>query len=74
MNSRKRLLNCSGIQASILLGNIEGKDIFSGNADVIVCDGFIGNIVLKVSEGLAETILKMLKRELSMRQPESSGT
>ncbi len=46
-------------------GNIEGKDIFSGNADVIVCDGFIGNIVLKVSEGLAETILKMLKREIS---------
>jgi glycerol-3-phosphate acyltransferase PlsX len=45
-------------------GNIEGKDIFSGNADVIVCDGFIGNIVLKVSEGLAETIIKMLKREI----------
>lgn len=46
-------------------GNIEGKDIFSGNADVIVCDGFIGNIVLKVSEGLAETIMKMLKREIA---------
>jgi glycerol-3-phosphate acyltransferase PlsX len=45
-------------------GNIEGKDIFSGDADVIVCDGFIGNIVLKVSEGLAETTLKMLKREI----------
>ncbi len=46
-------------------GNIEGKDIFSGSADVIVCDGFIGNIVLKVSEGLAETILKMLKMEIA---------
>lgn len=46
-------------------GNIEGKDVFSGNADVIVCDGFIGNIVLKVSEGLAETIMKMLKREIA---------
>lgn len=46
-------------------GNIEGKDIFSGMADVIVCDGFIGNIALKISEGLAETILKMLKREIS---------
>src|SRR5208283_4755544 len=45
-------------------GNIEGKDIFSGTADVIVCDGFIGNIVLKVSEGLAETVIKMLKREV----------
>lgn len=46
-------------------GNIEGKDLFSGKADVIVCDGFIGNIVLKVSEGLAETILKMLKHEIT---------
>ncbi len=46
------------------IGNIEGKDIFSGNADVIVCDGFIGNIVLKVSEGLAETVIKMLRREI----------
>jgi len=47
------------------IGNIEGKDIFTGSADVIVCDGFIGNIVLKVSEGLAETILKMLKMEIA---------
>lgn len=47
------------------IGNIEGKDIFSSLADVVVCDGFIGNIVLKVSEGLAETILKMLKREIT---------
>jgi glycerol-3-phosphate acyltransferase PlsX len=47
------------------IGNIEGKDVFSGNADVIVCDGFIGNIVLKVSEGLADTILKMLKFEIA---------
>ena len=47
------------------IGNIEGKDIFSGMADVVVCDGFIGNIALKISEGLAETILKMLKQEIS---------
>ncbi len=47
------------------IGNIEGKDIFLGSADVVVCDGFIGNIVLKTSEGLAEVILKMLKREIS---------
>lgn len=47
------------------IGNIEGKDIFSGGADVIVCDGFIGNIVLKVSEGLAESIIKMLKMEIA---------
>lgn len=47
------------------IGNIEGKDIFSGNADVVICDGFVGNVVLKTSEGLAETILKMLKMEIA---------
>ncbi|NOY64473.1 MAG: phosphate acyltransferase PlsX [Nitrospirae bacterium] len=47
------------------VGNIEGKDIFKGNVDVVVCDGFIGNVVLKVSEGLAETILRMLKKEIA---------
>jgi glycerol-3-phosphate acyltransferase PlsX len=46
-------------------GNIEGKDVFAGHADVIVSDGFVGNIVLKTSEGLAETIIKMLKREIA---------
>lgn len=46
------------------MGNIEGKDIFSGEADVVVCDGFVGNIALKVSEGLAEAMSKMLKREI----------
>lgn len=45
--------------------NIEGKDMYTGKADVIVCDGFTGNIALKVSEGLAEAILQMLKREIS---------
>ena len=53
-------------QSSInFIGNIEGKDIFTGAADVVVCDGFTGNIALKISEGLAEVILKMLKREIS---------
>lgn len=47
------------------IGNIEGKDIFSGEADVVVCDGFIGNVALKISEGLAETIIKMLKKEIA---------
>jgi len=46
-------------------GNIEGKDIFFGSADVVVCDGFVGNIVLKVGEGLAEALIKMLKREIT---------
>lgn len=47
------------------IGNVEGKDIFTGEADVVVCDGFVGNIALKISEGLAETTAKMLKREIS---------
>jgi glycerol-3-phosphate acyltransferase PlsX len=47
------------------IGNVEGKDIFAGKADVVVCDGFIGNIVLKTAEGLAEAILRMIKREFA---------
>jgi glycerol-3-phosphate acyltransferase PlsX len=47
------------------MGNIDGKDIFAGDADVIVCDGFIGNVVLKTSEGLADVLIKMLKREIA---------
>jgi len=46
------------------VGNIESKDIFWGDVDVVVCDGFIGNICLKLSEGLAEVILEMLKNEV----------
>lgn len=46
------------------IGNIESKDIFWGETDVVVCDGFIGNICLKLSEGLAEVILEMLKNEV----------
>ena len=47
------------------IGNVEGGDIFSGKVDVIVCDGFVGNICLKLSEGLAETLKEMLKEEIS---------
>ena len=47
------------------IGNVEGRDIYVGSADVVVCDGFIGNVTLKVSEGLASTILKLLKREIA---------
>jgi phosphate acyltransferase len=38
------------------IGNVEGRDIYSGKADVIICDGFIGNVALKVSEGLADMV------------------
>ncbi len=46
------------------VGNVEGRDLFRGNVDVIVCDGFIGNIALKLSEGLAEHIGGMLKKAI----------
>lgn len=46
------------------IGNVEGRDVYTGNADVIVCDGFIGNVALKISEGLAEAIMQVLRREI----------
>jgi glycerol-3-phosphate acyltransferase PlsX len=46
------------------IGNIEGKDLFSGRCDIIVCDGFVGNVALKVSESLAEAMQVFLKRHL----------
>jgi len=46
------------------IGNVEGRDIFTGHTDVIVCDGFVGNVALKVSEGLADMISSMLKESL----------
>ncbi len=45
-------------------GYVEGRDIFNGLVDVVVCDGFVGNVVLKLSEGLAEAVGKMLKDEI----------
>lgn len=49
------------------LGYVEGRDIFKGSVDVVVCDGFVGNVVLKVSEGLADAMGKMLKAEFGSR-------
>lgn len=45
-------------------GNVEGRDIFTGDIDVIVSDGFTGNVILKTSEGLVEAIMSLLKTEL----------
>jgi glycerol-3-phosphate acyltransferase PlsX len=47
------------------IGNVEGRDVYAGEADVIVCDGFTGNVTLKVSEGLVETIETLLHDELA---------
>jgi glycerol-3-phosphate acyltransferase PlsX len=46
------------------IGNVEGSDIYGGKVDVIVCDGFIGNVALKVSEGLVEMVKYLLKESL----------
>ncbi len=47
------------------VGNVEARDIFKGDADVIVCDGFTGNVVLKVGEGVVEMVEVLLKQQLS---------
>ena len=47
------------------IGNIEGKDLFTGKCDIVLCDGFVGNIALKVSEGVATLIYGLLKREFT---------
>jgi phosphate acyltransferase len=49
------------------IGNVEGNDVFKGTADVYVCDGFIGNVALKVSESLVETIFHLLHREIEQQ-------
>jgi glycerol-3-phosphate acyltransferase PlsX len=46
------------------IGNVEGRDLYTGKTDVVVCDGFIGNVALKVSEGLVEIIKHMLQESL----------
>ncbi|MBI3319799.1 MAG: phosphate acyltransferase PlsX [Candidatus Omnitrophica bacterium] len=55
------LLEHAGIN---FIGNVEGRDIFLGNCDVIVCDGFVGNVALKTAESLAHAIGQVLKRSL----------
>nr|WP_303722601.1 phosphate acyltransferase PlsX [Malonomonas rubra] len=49
------------------VGYVEGGDVYNGSVDVVVCDGFVGNVLLKVSEGLAVAIGTMLKREIESR-------
>ncbi|MCI0652721.1 MAG: phosphate acyltransferase PlsX [Planctomycetes bacterium] len=48
-------------------GNVEGRDIYRGTTNVVVCDGFVGNVVLKVSEGMWERVTEMFKHELAGR-------
>jgi len=55
------LKNVTGIN---FIGNAEGRDVPKGNVDVVICDGFVGNVVLKFAEGLAKTILKLIKEAI----------
>jgi glycerol-3-phosphate acyltransferase PlsX len=56
-----RLLEQSNLN---FVGNVEGRDIYTGKADVVVCDGFTGNVILKTSEGVSEMFFAVLKDEL----------
>ena len=46
------------------VGNVEGRDLYNGKADVLVCDGFVGNVALKISEGMADAVRFLLKQSL----------
>jgi glycerol-3-phosphate acyltransferase PlsX len=52
------------------VGNVEGRDIFKGIVDVVVCDGFVGNIVLKFTEGIAEGLFQTILTEITQNAPE----
>ncbi len=52
------------------IGNVEGRDLFRGVVDVVVCDGFVGNVILKMTEGLAEGLISTIGRELAEEAPE----
>jgi len=45
-------------------GNIEGRDVYAGKVDIILCDGFVGNVILKISESVADTIMQSLRQEI----------
>ena len=55
------------------IGNVEGRDVFNGTVDVIVTDGFTGNVILKVSESLAEMVEKLLREEIKKTLQASVG-
>lgn len=60
VRERYRVLKATGVR---FIGNVEGGDVFSPNIDVIVCDGFTGNVILKVAEGFGEMVVGMLMDE-----------
>ncbi|HEV2656597.1 MAG TPA: phosphate acyltransferase PlsX [Ktedonobacteraceae bacterium] len=69
IDTHKLLKNSAATLGLNFIGNVEGRDIPTGGADVIVCDGFVGNVVLKLSEGLAETLLGLIRTEMTSSLP-----
>lgn len=53
-----------------LVGNAEGRDVFGGSADIFICDGFVGNVILKLTESVAEGLFKTITRELAADDPQ----
>jgi phosphate acyltransferase len=56
------------------IGNVEGRDLFAGACDVAVCDGFVGNVVLKLTEGLAEGLFRTIRNEIKAASPELASS
>ena len=69
VEAHQLLKQSAGTLGINFIGNVEGRDIPAGNADVVVCDGFVGNVVLKLSEGLAETLIGILRAEMTSTLP-----
>jgi phosphate acyltransferase len=67
---RKFLRRNSAAEQINYIGYVEGRDLFEGVADVIVCDGFVGNVVLKLAEGLAKSVFRAIEREIRRSEPE----
>jgi glycerol-3-phosphate acyltransferase PlsX len=55
------------------VGNVEGRDIFNGHVNVVVCDGFTGNILLKTSEGVVDTIFTLMRQYIRKSLPAKIG-
>jgi len=65
------LLREAGIN---FIGNVEGRDLFSGSVNVVVCDGFVGNVALKAGEGMAVALTRMMRGELTRNRLYRMGT
>jgi glycerol-3-phosphate acyltransferase PlsX len=63
--TREAFKELEGEASLHFIGNVEGRDLFGGGADVVVCDGFTGNVALKISEGLVDAMFHLLREEVT---------